>query len=93
MVNGKGPLKKWTAGGINVALWENEATIAGQNRTVLKATIERRYKDKDGQWKSSNSYGINDLARIQWCLDQAFTTMLQERSVSANGEVEEETVA
>ena len=91
MANGKGPLAKYQAGGICVALWENEARINGVARTMLKATIERRYKDTNGTWQSSNSYGMNDLAKIKWCLDQAFTAMLHEKSTAANG-VEEESV-
>ncbi len=50
------PVKKFSAGSISCALWENEiATADGRKVRALKATIERRYKDKDGTWKSSGS--------------------------------------
>ena len=91
MTNGKGPLVKFQAGAISCALWESDVNFNGQMKTMLKATIERRYKDSSGQWKSSNSFGRNDIPLVQWCLSQAFTTMIQKKS---NGDrVEEEMVA
>jgi len=48
-----GPVKKFQVGGISCALWENEMKIDGQAKAVLKATIERRYKDKDGEWRAA----------------------------------------
>ena len=89
MANGNGskPLLKFRAGAISCALWESEANINGQMKTMLKATDERRYKDSNGQWKSSNSFGRNEVPLVQWCLDQAFTAMVQEKG---NGEQIEE---
>ena len=90
--NGKGPLMKFRAGAISCALWESEANINGQMKTMLKATVERRYKDANGQWKSSKSFGRNELPLVQFCLSKAFETMLQERTVGAE-HVEEEVIA
>jgi len=92
MANGngsKGPLAKFKAGAISCALWESEANVNGQMKTMLKATVERRYKDANGQWKSSNSFGRNEIPLVQWCLDQAFTAMVQEK---VSGEQIEEMV-
>ena len=44
----KGPLLKFRAGAISCALWESEANMNGQVKTLLKATVERRYKDASG---------------------------------------------
>ncbi|MEI8196628.1 MAG: hypothetical protein WCI73_12020 [Phycisphaerae bacterium] len=88
MANGTKPLKKYTAGSISCALWESEANINGQMKTLLKATVERRYKDANGVWKSSNSFGRNEVPLVKWCLEQAFTAMLTERST--NDQVAEE---
>jgi len=40
------PLKSFAAGGVRAALWENEIQVDGSAKTMLKATIERRYKDR-----------------------------------------------
>ena len=86
-----GPVKKFQVGGISCALWENDMTIDGQSRSVLKATIERRYKDKSGEWKSSNSYGRNEIPLVIHALQQAFGYMVQKRG-GEDGKVEEELV-
>ena len=65
-----------------------EANINGQMKTMLKATVERRYKDSSGQWKSSNSFGRNEVPLVRWCLDQAFSAMIQEKSTSDTAEEE-----
>jgi hypothetical protein len=70
------PVKKFRAGAICCALWENEINVGGQSRTMLKATVERRYKDKDGEWKSSGSFGRNEIPLAIYCLQQAFEAML-----------------
>lgn len=73
------PKQKINAGGVSCAIWENEATVSGRKVTMLKATVERRYKDgKDGQWKSSNSFGRNDIPQAVYCLLQAYAAMMQE---------------
>ena len=85
-----GPVKKYRAGQISCALWENEAQVNGRSVTMLKATVERRYKDRDGNWKSSNSYGRNDIPLVIFCLEKAFEAIIGEQSEQS--EVVEEVV-
>ena len=80
------PLKKFSAGSISCALWENEVTTAnGRKVPMLKATIERRYKDRDGTWKSSGSFSRNEIPLAIHCLNKAFEAMVEE----GNGEAEQ----
>ncbi len=76
-----GPLKKFRAGQISCALWENEAKVNGRMVRMMKATVERRYKDKNNQWQSSNSFGRNDIPLVKYCLDRAFEAIVEEQSV------------
>ena len=71
------PIKKFSAGTISCALWENEMTVGGRTIRVLKASVERRYKDKDGQWKSSNSFGRNEIPLVQYVLGKAFEAIVE----------------
>jgi hypothetical protein len=74
---GNKPVKKISAGqGVSVALWQNEIDVGGQKRTVLKASIERRYKDRDGNWQSSTSFGRNEIPMAIYCLWKAFEAMV-----------------
>ena len=55
------PVAKFRAGQVSAAIWENEITVNGKKAVMLKASVERRFKDKDGQWKSSNSFSRNEI--------------------------------
>ncbi|MBP7937826.1 MAG: hypothetical protein KA354_24565 [Phycisphaerae bacterium] len=73
------PIKKFSAGSVSSALWENEATVDGRKVNLLKATVERRYKDKDGTWKSSGSFSRNEIPLAVYCLLKAFVAMVEEK--------------
>jgi hypothetical protein len=77
--NMAGPVNKIRAGSVSAALWENEATVNGRTVTMLKATVERRYKDKDGNWKSSGSFSRNEIPFAIYALGKAFQAMIEER--------------
>jgi hypothetical protein len=72
------PVKKFSAGSVSCALWENEATVDGRKVNLLKATVERRYKDRDGTWKSSGSFSRNEIPLAVFCLLKAFAAMVGE---------------
>jgi hypothetical protein len=85
------PVAKFKAGQISAALWENEITAKnGHKATVLKATVERRYKDRDGNWKSSGSFGRNEIPLAIYCLQKAFEKIVSVQvNDSEDGVVEE----
>ena len=86
------PLKKFRAGQVSCALWENEVTTKdGRTVTMLKATVERRYKDRNGDWESCNSFSRNEIPLVKYCLDKAFEAMIEEQTTQ-NGKVEEEVI-
>jgi hypothetical protein len=72
------PVKKFSAGSVSCALWNNEAVVNGKTVPILKATVERRYKDKDGQWKSSGSFSRNEIPMAVFCLLKVFAAMVEE---------------
>jgi hypothetical protein len=56
---GQKPVAKFKARQVSAVLWENEITVNCGKTTVLKATIQQRYKDKNGTWQSSGSFNRN----------------------------------
>jgi len=67
------PIKSFRSGAIQVAIWENEATSQdGQPRSFNTVSFERRYKDKDGNWKSTSSLRLNDLPKATLILQKAY---------------------
>jgi len=86
------PVHKFQAGQVSVALWENTMTTKnGDEVPVLKATLQRRYKDKEGNWQTSTSFSRNELPLAIYCLSKAFQKIIEDQS-NSSGEVEEEMV-
>lgn len=86
------PLKEFRAGQVSCALWENGVTTEdGRSVQMLKATVERRYRDRNGEWKSSNSFGRNEIPLVKYCLDGASEVMIEERG-SNEMRLEEEVI-
>ena len=85
------PVKKFQAGTVSCALWENEISVQGTKKTMLKASVERRYMDKDGNWKSSGSFSRNEMPLAIYGLMQAFKVMVEGDGDRADnkGDVEE----
>ena len=92
-MTGQKPVAKFTAGQTSSAIWENEITVNGRQVTMLKATVQRRYKDNnDGQWKSSGSFSRNEIPLAIYCLQKCFEHMIEGQKDDENGSVEEEMV-
>jgi len=82
------PIKKFAAGGIQVAVWENQGKEGNSYYTV---SIDRRYKDKNDEWKSSNSLKMNDLPKAILALEKAYEFMALKEPES--GKEQEKAVA
>lgn len=85
------PIERFRAGQISCALWENEITVSGQQKTILKASVTRRYQDRNGEWKSSQSFSRNEIPLAIYCLQKAFASIIEKPKESDDemGPVEE----
>jgi len=93
-MNRQMPVKKFRAGAVSCALWENKIRVNGEIKSLLKASIERSYKDSDGVWQSSSSFSRNEIPLAIHCLQKALEAIIDsENERSANRTVEEEVVA
>ena len=65
------PIKKFSAGSVQVAVWENTSgeEAVSSYKTV---SLQRRYKDKNNEWKSSASLRPNDVPKAILALQKAF---------------------
>ena len=89
-MNGQTPIAKFKAGQVSSAVWENQVQVKGQSITILKATVQRRYKDHDGNWQSSGSFSRNEIPLAIYCLQQAFEQIIEKQGEAANGNNAEE---
>jgi len=77
------PEKKFRAGAIAATVWKNQGQ--GKDGIVNYSTIslERGYKDKNGAWKSTTSFRINDLPRAALVLEEAYRFLVLKEQGSA----------
>ena len=62
------PVHEVRLGSVKAAIWENKT----ENGTRFNVTIARIYKDGE-QWKSTDSFGRDDLLLLAKVIDQAHT--------------------
>ena len=93
MIGQQLPVAKFKAGQVSSALWENQVQVKGAAVTILKATVQRRYKGRNGDWQSSGSFGRNEIPLAIHCLQKAFEKIIEiqsENTGNGNNNVEEE---
>lgn len=65
--------KKYNAGGISATIWKNSTKSEdGKPQSYNTISIDRKYKDKEGNWKSTTSMRITDLPKVQLVASEAF---------------------
>jgi len=83
-MTGQTPMAKFRAGQVSAALWQNDIQVRGQTIKVLKATVQRRYKDKEsGEWKYSMSFSRNEIPLAIYCLQKAFEKIIEANNGSS----------
>lgn len=66
------PVHEIRLGAIKAAIWENK--VKGSTRHNV--TVQRLYKD-EGQWKSSESFGRDDLPLVREVLHRAYVWIFE----------------
>jgi hypothetical protein len=67
-VKGNKPVFKASFGNCSGALWAND-TVKGK---MLSATFQKYYKDKDGNDRHSDIFGVNDLPKLKLCVQAVY---------------------
>ena len=60
-------------GAVKAAIWQNQAG----DRTRYNVTISKSYRDADGQWKTTQSFGRNDLLVLAKVADRAHSRIFE----------------
>ena len=67
------PERKFRASPISATIWSNEVTSSdGQTNVFRTINLERTYKDKEGNWKKTNSLRVNDLPKAILVLNKSY---------------------
>ena len=70
------PVAKIRVDLINASIWKNQT----DKGTFYNVTFESRYRDSEGNWKSSHSYTSNDLLALAKAADLAHTKIVELRN-------------
>ena len=83
------PEKKSSTGVVSATIWKNKgiskASMPVEFRTV---SLQRRYTDKSGEWKSTNSLRTNDLPKAILVLSKAYEHLVLKEQTKEDSEEE-----
>ena len=68
MTESNKPAFKAKSGSCEVALW-NQKGANGDFRTV---SMQRSYRDKDGNWQKTQTLRVNDIPDVVLCMQKAY---------------------
>ncbi len=82
------PERKVRAGGIVATVWLNKGQRqSGEETEYRTISLERSYKDKEGQWQSTNSFRLNDLPKAAVVLQKTYESLIlnEQQPLSGTG--------
>lgn len=81
------PDAKFTAGAVSATVWSNTgSTKDGQPTSYFTVSLQRNYKDRDGNWKNSSSLRLNDLPKARLVLSKAYEFLVLKDAESATSQ-------
>jgi hypothetical protein len=67
------PEKRFKCGACEVSIFDNIITTKdGREVNVKKVSFQRRYKNSDGEWKTTQSLDVNDIPKTRLALYEAY---------------------
>jgi hypothetical protein len=69
------PVHELRLGRLKAAIWENLT----ENGVRYNVTVARLYKDETGSWKSTDSFGVDQLLALAKLVDQAHSWIVQKQ--------------
>ena len=78
MARNSKPVAELRIGAVKATVWENE--VGGITRHNV--TFSRIYRDED-QWKTTHSFGLNNLLTVAKLADQAHTLIAERHAEAA----------
>jgi len=80
------PVREIRIGAVKASIWKNEAKNGG---SYYSASFHTLYRDEEGSWRRSSSFGRDDLLLLAKVADQVHSFML-EMTMPANDDDYEE---
>ena len=77
------PEVSFKVGAVRAAIFRNTIQRGAQTVSIGKVILEVRYKDKDGQWKSTHSMSANELPKAILALQKAYEYLMTKKPEDA----------
>jgi hypothetical protein len=65
------PVEEIRLGAVKAAIWKNVVDQGNSSRPIFNVTFGRLYRDSEGKWQSTESFGRDDLLVLAKVADQA----------------------
>ena len=83
------PAMKFKAGAISATIWANKGTSKkGEEVAFQTVSLDRRYKDKEGNWQSSGSLRSSDIPKAMLVLQEAYKAITLNQNPSSEKDEE-----
>lgn len=70
---GHSPLARFQFGGVSASVFANVIPRSdGTSFEIKRTTLQRSYRDEQGNWRTTNTYGVDDLPRAVAALLAAY---------------------
>jgi len=66
------PEERFKCGACEAAIFQNEIERLDKTIKVKKVSFQKRYKNADGDWKSTHSLDVNDIPKAILALSKAY---------------------
>lgn len=65
------PIKVIRSSDVSVSIFAHAREISGGKRVNYSCSFQRSYKDRTGEWQRTQWFGLDDLANLVDCAQQA----------------------
>lgn len=72
------PIRKYSIGTVIASIWKNHSK---DGMEFLSVSLDKRYKDDSGQWKSSSSFKSSDLPKAILVMQKAYEFMVLKEDI------------
>ena len=86
------PEQVFKVGAVRASIFRNTIQKGGKTIPLPKVVLEVRYKDKEGNWKGTHSFSLNELPKARLALQKAYDYLLVEsrKEKARNGSPEKD---
>jgi hypothetical protein len=83
------PEKRFKCGACEVSIFDNFITTKdGKKVNTKKVSFQKRYRNADGEWKSTHSLDVHDIPKARLALHEAYRYLVLDKGMEDNNPVE-----